>query len=270
MSPCPYCQAALPEPSERFCPNCGGDLEASPLAPPPSPAPEAPFSPPSVTIVGASGDVAWERRREVGFLTALVETTQKILVSPVRFFSEMPVSGGLGSPLLYALLVGYASLVVASVYDFVFQMVAGSRHFPGLGPEFERVLAFGRGHGAIVVRLIIGPVVIVVQVFLLAGVFHLALLLVGGGRRGFEATLRVMAYAGAAGLWAVVPVCGGVLFSPVHYLVLIGIGFAKAHQIGGGRAVAAVLLPLLLVCCCCLGLGVVFWGSLAALVQRLQ
>ena len=266
MSPCPYCQAALPEPSERFCRNCGGDLEA----PPPSPAPEALFSPPSVTVVGGSGDVAWERRREVGFLTALVETTQKILFSPVEFFSRMPVTGGLGSPLLYALLVGYVSLAVASVYGFVFQMVTGPRRFPGLGPEFERVLAFTGGTGGLVLGLIVGPVVIVAQLFILAGVFHLALLLVGGAQRGFEATFRVLAYAGAAGLLELVPLCGRLLLHPVYYLVLIGIGFAKAHQIGGGRAVAAVLLPLLLVCCCCLGLGLVFWGSLAALVQRLQ
>lgn len=266
MSPCPYCQAVLPEPTERFCPNCGGDLEASPQAPPATPAAEAPFSPPSVTVVGASGEVPWERRREVGFLTALVETTQKILFSPVEFFSRMPVTGGLGSPLLYALLVGYASLVVASVYDLVFLTVAGSR----LGPEFDRLMAFTGGTGGLIAGLIIGPVVIVAQLFILAGVFHLALLLVGGAQRGFEATFRVLAYAGAAGLLALVPLCGRLLLQPVCSLVLIGIGFAKAHQIGGGRAVAAVLLPLLLVCCCCLGLGLVFWGSLAALVQRLQ
>ena len=225
---------------------------------------------PGAAGAGASGGVPWERRREVGFLTSFVETTQQVLFSPGRFFSGMPIGGGLGSPLLYALLVGYLSLVVAAVYALVLLLVTGPGHLPKLGPEFERVLAFGRGYGALVGRLVIGPVAIAVQLFVLAGIFHLALLLVGGARRGFEATLRVMAYAGAAGLWAVVPVCGGVLFSPVHYLVLAGIGFAKAHQIGGGKAVAAVLLPVLLLCCCCLGLGLAFWGSIAALVQRGQ
>ncbi len=259
MSRCPYCQAVLPEPSERFCPHCGGDLEAAPV-------PEAPVSPQSVEVVLASGEVPWESRRQVGFFTALVETTQKILFSPVEFFSRMPVTGGLGSPLLYALLVGYASLAVASVYDFVFLTVTGSR----LGPEFERVLAFTGGTSGLIVGLIIGPVVIVAQLFILAGIYHLVLLLFGGAQRGFEATFRVLAYAGAAGLLALVPLCGRPLLQPMYSLVLIGIGFAKAHQIGGGKAVAATLLPLLLVCCCCLGLGLLFWGSIAALVQRLQ
>ncbi len=263
MSSCPYCRGVLAGLGERFCTNCGGDLEAVALPPP---APEAPASPfePTRTTPG----VPWERRSEVGFLTALVETTQRTLFSPVRFFSEMPTSGGLGSPLLYALLVGYASLVVASVYDFVLLTVTGPGRLPRLGPDFERVLAFSTGAGGIIIRLIIGPVMIVVQLFLLAGIYHLALLLLGGARGGFEATFRVLAYAGAAGLAALLPLCGAVLLQPVYYLVLAGIGFARAHQIGGGRAAVAVLLPLFLLCCCCLGLGLLFWGSLAALMQR--
>ncbi|HLA79353.1 MAG TPA: YIP1 family protein [Vicinamibacteria bacterium] len=267
MFPCPYCHAALPEPAERFCPNCGGDLEAAPLTQPP--APEA-VALPSEASAGASGGVPWERRGEVGFLTSFVETTQQVLFSPARFFSRMPVNGGLGSPLLYALLVGYLSLVVASVYSFVFQMVIGPRHLPALGPHFERVLEFAGGTAGLVTGLLIGPVLIVVQLFIVAGIFHLALLVVGGASKGFEATFRVLAYAGAAGLLELIPFCGRMLFHPGYFLVLTGVGFAKAHQIGGGKAVVAVLLPVLVLCCCCLGLGLVFWGSIAALVQRAQ
>ena len=41
----------------------------------------------------------WDDRARIGFIPALVETTQKVLTAPSSFFASMPVAGGIGGPL---------------------------------------------------------------------------------------------------------------------------------------------------------------------------
>jgi hypothetical protein len=89
------------------------------------------------------------------------------------------------------------------------------------------------------------------------------LLLLGGARRDFEATFRVVGFSQATSLVFLLPFCGqfiGIVWS----LVLCVLGLAEAHRIGHGKAAAAVLLPLVLVCCCCAGLLFLFAGVIAA------
>jgi hypothetical protein len=105
--------------------------------------------------------------------------------------------------------------------------------------------------------------------FVAAGVMHLMLLLLGGARRGFEATFRVAAYAHATSLLLLVPFCG-LPITLVWRVVTYVIGLAEAHQIGHGKALAAVLLPLVAVCCCCAGLVFAFAGALASLVGHMR
>src|SRR5436189_5543688 len=105
MSVCPRCQQPLPDPPERFCPHCGAEL--SPVV----------------------RSTPWEQRDRIGLVSALVETTQQVLTRPTAFFRAMPVPGGIGGPLFYGVLVGYAGLVAAGIYAGIFQAVARPRLF---------------------------------------------------------------------------------------------------------------------------------------------
>src|SRR5687768_7213235 len=138
MPSCPRCQNALPDPPERFCPSCGTDLTQFPTAAPPG-APPPPLPPPSDVTPqtpwresawsegpGARTATPWERRNEIGLATALVETTQRVLTKPTEFFRSMPVTGGIGAPLIYALIIGYAGVVISAIYNFVLESVMGS------------------------------------------------------------------------------------------------------------------------------------------------
>ena len=255
---CPSCGAALPEPHDRFCPHCGADLEAA--SPPeslltkPQPRPGTP----------------WEDRGRIGFVPALVETTQKVLTRPSEFFASMPVAGGIGGPLLYAILVGTLGVVVAALYREVFQALVGST-FAGLGSsgELSRILPLVMGGTGLVLQVVFAPIFVTLGLFIVAAVAHLFLLLLGGARRGFEATFRVMAYSEAAAVINIIPVCGGVI-SAVYYLVLAIIGLAAAQGIGKGTAAAAVLLPLVLLCCCCAGAGLLAFGSIASFLSQMK
>ena len=254
---CPSCGAALPEPHERFCPSCGADLEAAPLES-------------LLTRPQRRPGTPWEDRGRIGFVAALIETTQKVLTKPSDFFASMPVVGGIGSPLLYGILVGTLGVVVAALYREVFQALVGST-FAGLGGsgELRRIMPLMMGGMSVVLQVLFAPIFVTLGLFIVTVIVHVFLLMLGGARQGFEATFRVMGYSEAAAVINVIPLCGGVL-SGVYYLVLAIIGLAAAHGIGKGTAAAAVLLPLVVLCCCCAGAGLLFFGGLASLLSQMK
>jgi hypothetical protein len=255
---CPNCQQPLPEPPERFCPNCGAEISAAaPGAPPPPPPPGAPATP-------------WEQRDRIGLGTALVETTQQIFTRPTEFFRAMPVTGGLGSPLLYGVIMGYAGLLASAVYSAIFNAVAGPRLFEmSQRSEIEKLLPYLQGGMSLVMQVIFGPVMIAIGLFISAAVLHVLLMLFGGAPRGFEATFRVRCYAEAASLLRLIPGCGTPVFV-IYILVLLILGLSEAHRVGRGRAAAAVLLPLFLLCCCCASGIVIALGGLASALGNIR
>ncbi|HEY7516630.1 MAG TPA: zinc ribbon domain-containing protein, partial [Vicinamibacteria bacterium] len=125
MIQCPNCGRAVPESADRLCPGCGAALPGSTStapAPPPFPGSSSP-----------SGGTPWERRGEIGFLPALFETTKQVLLSPALFFRGMPVGPGLADPLLYAVILGYAGVIVQALYQAFFHVALGSLLPRGFG-----------------------------------------------------------------------------------------------------------------------------------------
>ena len=246
MALCPRCQQPLPDPPERFCPHCGAEL-----------APAVRSTP-------------WEQRDRIGLVSALVETTQQVFTRPTEFFRAMPVTGGLGGPLLYGVIVGYAGLVAAAIYGAIFQAVAGPRLFELTHrSELEKFLPYVQGGMGLVLQVVLGPLLIAAGLFISSAILHLLLMLFGGAPRGFEATFRVRCYAEAASLLRLVPFCGTPIFV-IFILVLTIVGLSEAHGIGRGRAAAVVLLPLFFLCCCCVGAIVLAVGGLASALGNLK
>jgi len=260
MADCPYCQYALSEPPQRFCPSCGRDLGLASSSPPPLPE----------SAVDGEG-IPWERRGVIGFVSGLTETTQQVLTSPEAFFRRVAATAaGIGDPLFYAVIVGYIGLVASSVYSAVFNATFGSA-FSNLGdrPELAHLMPFLQGGVGLVVNLVLGPILIAVGLFIWAGILHVLLLLLGGGARGFEATFRVLGYTAATNLFQIVPMCGGFI-GAIYGIVLAIIGLSAVHGDSKGKAAAAVLIPLVLCCCCCaLGLMAMF-GSIASMASRFR
>jgi len=217
----------------------------------------------------SGGGTPWDRRGQIGFVAALFETTKDVLATPAEFFRRMPVTGGIGGPLLYALILGYLGVVISALYDTVFRTVMGDP-FAGWGRrgELERILPLLEGGSSFLFQLILGPFLILFVTFVASGIYHLVLLLLGGANRGFEATFRVVCFGQAADVLVLIPFCGS-LVAVVYYVVVAIIGLAEAHGTSRGTAAAAVLLPILLACCCCLaalaaGVGMV--GGLAGML----
>ncbi len=248
MGLCPHCQSSLPDPTPEQCPSCGGVLGLGSAAP---------DSPPQADPTGP--------------VASFVETTREVLARPTAFFRGMPVTGGLGAPLLYAVTAGWMGIAAAAFYQAIWVSIVGPSMLPfGLASgEFAYLFQWLESWAGLVSQVVFGGVSAVISVFVVAGILHVMLLMLGGARRGFEATFRVVCYAQATTLLLLIPLflipfCG--LAGVVWCLTLYWIGLAQAHQIGYGQSLAAVLLPILALCCCCLGLALTFAGAIASLV----
>ncbi|MDB6170841.1 MAG: hypothetical protein JWL59_152 [Chthoniobacteraceae bacterium] len=204
------------------------------------------------------GGPAWEQKESLGTWSAAVATVKAVLVSPGEAFSTMKREGGLGKPLLFHMLLGTVGGLVSLVYNAALRMAMPmpepANPFPGINiPVLTGWMMFAYA--------LFIPFIIVVVAFLYSGVFHLALMICGGARQPFETTFRVVTYAfGSAAAIQLVPGCG-VYISGIWGLVCLCIGFARAHEIGTGRAVTAVLLPSAI---CCIGVAGLVFAAIGA------
>jgi len=199
----------------------------------------------------------------IGFWKGLCDTITGVLFAPTNFFARMPVVGGIGKPLLFGLLVGTVSTVVEHLVALSgwWWWPMSLRHYPGMA-DFPQLFPLWISRTALLpLVLLSAPMRVLVGMLVWAGIMHLSLMLVGGARRGVEATFRVVAYSEAASLFSIFPFCGSIIALPWMIVVQV-IGFTQAHQISSGKAIGAVLLPLLFCCGCAfslalaLGLGI--------------
>jgi hypothetical protein len=205
---------------------------------------------------------AWERRQSLGFFPAIVESIRQILTQPAQTFSQMPREGGFGSPLIFSILLSWAGIIAASIYQGIWFMVNPS----ALERELEGI-SLGLFWAILAGVLIIMPIFITILAFIGSAITHLCLMITGGAKHSYETTFRVTAYCqGATGILQFIPFCGGLLYS-IWYLVALIIGLTKAHETETWRVVVAVLLPVLL--CCGLFAGLMGLAGAAAFGEAL-
>ncbi len=209
-----------------------------------------------VSLAVAQNGLPWDRRQELGFFPAFFETVKLVLLNPTAAFTNMKPEGGMGEPLIFAVFGGSIGFIV----NLLFTMLMSS--FGVMSDHNALAGLMGLGLGTVFIIIFI-PVFLALGLFIGAAIVHLCLLLVGGAKRSFETTFRVLCFsAGSAYLLMIVPFCGG-LISGLWLLVVECIGLARAHETTTGRAVLAVLLPVIVCCGGVLLLGVMF-GTLGA------
>lgn len=203
-----------------------------------------PVSPSSSSSGAAAsgGGLPWEHREQLGILKAYFDTVSMVLTQPAVAFATMKTEGDMTGPMLFALIGGSAGLIVS----FLLQIALHSIGVMGSG---QNAIAhvFGMGVG-VFLFIVLVPVMMIVGMFLGSGILHLCLMIVGGAKKPFETTFRVVCFSsGSTYLLSMIPFCGGMI-AAVWNIVLECIGLARAHEIETGKAVMAVLLPVI-VCC---------------------
>jgi len=230
-------------------------------------APEAPTgSESAVPALPAAAGIPWERRAEIGFFPGLFETIRAVLLEPSKAFAAMPLTGGLGAPLFFFVLVGS----IGGLAGFVYQAVLNSVN-PSTTPQDQAMMALLGSTAVIGGSIMIMPILLAAVAFITSALIHLALMVIGGANRPFEATFRVVCYSGGAtAVLQLLPVCGAFAATIWNFIIMV-IGISTVHKISTGRAAVAVLLPTLV--CCGLLLAAVFAliaaaGGLTVLLEQ--
>jgi hypothetical protein len=242
------------KPLSQF-PELGG------AAAPGAPRPQAGATSVAPEIPAPRSGLPWERREEIGFVTAFVQTVAKILTRPAEAFTVMRIEGGFGNPLLFGVIGGS---IGAIVWLLLSAMLHSLGWFAGLSQQssFENLMGASMSGAMLVIRLILTPIVIVIGLFIWSALVHVCLMLVGGANKTFETTFRALSFAyGATSLFVIIPCCGG-LIALIWGLIADCIGVSRSHETDVGRAVMAVILPVIVCCggifllCLMLGVGV--------------
>jgi hypothetical protein len=200
--------------------------------------------------------IPWEDPARKSAIERFAETVKLLATRPGEAYARMPTAGGIGSPLLYAIVVGWIGIAIAVVWNMLFQ----GMWIPFMGAGEEAAVMAGFTAAWAVGMIIVAPILVIVGVFIGAAILHLMLMIVGGANNGFEATVRVVCYAQTAQLAGIVPFCGG-LISLVWAIILYVLGLAAAHRTTQGKAVLAVVLPVVL--CCAFMVAMMLMGVLA-------
>jgi hypothetical protein len=262
---CPNCGAQRIEGSV-YCNNCGKPFEEKKPEPEEGPPdeqqqrPEEPLKPVFPAEPPPSDDderkyTAWEDRENKGFFEALWETWKESVFYPEKFFARLPFRGGIGNPLLYAVIVGCFGIIISQIYGIFW-----SNAFSGFMSHYmdfeERMFETGLQTGLSFLQIIVSPIIIIAGVFIMSGIYHLIFLIFGWGKRDFEATFRAVAYSEGAMVFLAVPFCGGMI-AFVWSIVLTIIGMKHMQKTTGGKAALVYFTPLILCLCCCVGLFII-------------
>ncbi len=183
------------------------------------------------------GGVPWEDRKNIGFFSSLWQTWVQVMFSPQDFFTRMPIGGGIGAPLGFAIIFGIISLILGFPSGMITQapmLEEGPILFQG---GLESFLKFS------LIILLFSPIWISLSYFIMGGIFHLGVLILGG-RGGYEGTFRVLTYSVSANVFQGIPFIGG-LISGIYGLILFTIGFKNVHNFSSARAVFSILFPII-------------------------
>jgi hypothetical protein len=196
--------------------------------------------------------IPWESGE--GFISAFFRTIRDALFSPTRFFKKVGNGNGYWSPLVYGAILG----IIGSGVSLLWQWLLFSQWFP-IQRLSELLYSF-----YFAVLTIAIPLAVVFSIFFGSAVIHFCLMIVGGNKKGFEATFRAISYSYSGHVFGIIPFIGGTIAS-IYILILTIIGVREGHVITTGRAVLAILLPVIVA----VGLGIlslillrVFFGTL--------
>jgi hypothetical protein len=208
-----------------------------------------------------SAGLPWERRAELGFFNALLETVKLFVTNPVEAWRLAKEKGDYAEPLIFAILVSWAGIAVSSVWSALF----GQAWTAFLPPEMKEKLgsAMATNAGMLLIQVGVAPILVLIGLFVGAAIYHVSFMVVGATKdstSGFEGTFRTVAYASVSNLANVIPFVGG-LAALVWNLILMVLGAVRMHRTTQGKAIAGVLIPMLLCCVCILAVVAAVVGA---------
>lgn len=177
-----------------------------------------------------------------GFVSAFLKTTRDVLFSPTQFYKKVAPGEGYWSPLIYGIIAGIIGAGVSLLWQrlLFFQLIP---------PRFQAFIPYSLHVSFIVIGM---PFMMAFSILVGSGVIHLCLMIVGGNKKGFQATFRTISYSFSTVLFDIVPFIGNII-GRIYMMILFIIGLREGHGISTGRAAFAVFLPVIVA----IGFGII-------------
>lgn len=161
-----------------------------------------------------------------------------VMFNTASFFKSIADENQVPFPVIFAVLWGTVAIVlnmpsVAATQRLYLNFFTGSMSAPAVLP----VSLYAS-------TLVMAPFFLFVFLFIMAGIYHISVLLLGG-KGGFVSTLKVVCYSTGAMVLEVIPYVGVPLFW-FYSLYLYTIGFRELHKISTSRSFVAAILPVAL------------------------
>lgn len=179
----------------------------------------------------------WPPAGDLDPLTALWRTWTGAVFRPASFFRTIPRGPSLGPPIVYYLIVGVLAAGIDLFWSSIFALI------PGIGGAWRMAGDMGATGMANVVGFLLSPIILLLGLFIAAGITHAILRIVGQIHGDFRTTTAVYCFAYSPMLFGVVPWLGD-LIGGVWLVIISIMGLREAHRTDGWRAALAVLLPL--------------------------
>ena len=161
---------------------------------------------------------------------SFVATVRAAILDPTRFFRDLYRQRPSDNPVPFAVVCGVIGLLLTYAVAPVESWVWGDP-LPGADRAYWVILA-------------LSPLLAWVGLYIFAAFQHLLVMIFVRRRKGFEATLRVEAYATAVALLGWIPIVGHPASAYGLYITMLGI--KELHETTTTRALLATLVPLLI------------------------
>jgi len=219
------------------------------------PSPELPEPPPLPAMPAATAEAsknapAWEYRAELGTLAALWQTLGEFFSNPPGTFERMRLHAPWRPAMWFYVVIGTVAYMAMMAYQAVrfhlnpklLEEMVESFPLP-IPPEAIQPEAFV---SSLVLVPILIPLFLILKAFVMAGLYHAVLRMVGNPAGDFWTTLRVYCYAlGTASVFLFLPMLGG-LVEFVFSVMWLVTGLRRVHNVSLMPAMCAVLGPYLL------------------------
>ncbi len=163
------------------------------------------------------------------------------ILTPKKFFASLPLTGGLGEPLGFALLVGTIGVLSSLLWQLILE---------GNFSETMPAVAFSKQIGNFIndPRVVIGifmlsPFLVALGQFFLSICLLWAVRLTGQEKNTFESVFRVVAYSQAPAVICLIP-WGGAFIAAVWHLIVLIIGISKKFDSSIFKAIFIFFLAI--------------------------
>lgn len=184
----------------------------------------------------ARNEVPWENLDRLGFFPGLYQTILRVMLAAPRFFSGVRSTGSLKRPVAFYLLVG----IFQSLAERLWYLMS-MRAFGGFieDPQLKAWMGSVTHDMSLPMTLLLSPFTLLLQLAVLAGLYHFMIRLVEPRAADLPTTVRVISYSAAPTVLSVVPLVGPVVGS-LWFVVCTFVGVKYAHRLPWSRTALAI------------------------------